>query len=65
MKAGDFAVRDITLPEEVAADRSRRRQAALREVNPAIAVVDAPDSDHFTVLADPVTLAAVSAVLGD
>lgn len=42
-----------------------RAVAALREVNPAIAVVDAPDSDHFTVLADPVTLAAVSAVLGD
>jgi hypothetical protein len=28
-----FSVRDITLPEEVTSDRSRRRQAALRHIN--------------------------------
>jgi len=41
-----------------------RAVAALREVNPSITVVDAPDSDHFSVLADPLTIAAVSARLG-
>jgi len=40
-----------------------RAVTALREVNTSIAVVDAPDSDHFSVLADPVTVEAVSAVL--
>ncbi|HNM83988.1 MAG TPA: alpha/beta fold hydrolase [Mycobacterium sp.] len=42
-----------------------RTVAALRDVNPSVRVIDAPDSDHFTVMADPVTVAAVSAVLAD
>ena len=41
-----------------------RAVTALREVNPAVRVVDAPDSDHFTVMVDPLTVAAVTALLG-
>ena len=41
-----------------------RAVAALREVNPSIQVVDAPDSDHFTVMVDSLTVGALTGVLG-
>lgn len=37
--------------------------AALRAANPAVRVTEAPDSNHFTCMVDPVTLAAVADVL--
>ena len=37
--------------------------AALRAANPAVRVAEAPDSNHFTCMVDPVTLAAVADVL--
>jgi pimeloyl-ACP methyl ester carboxylesterase len=37
--------------------------AALRAANPAIRVVETPDSNHFTCVVDPVTVAAVESVL--
>jgi len=40
-----------------------RTIAALRGVNPSVRVVDAPDSNHFTCVVDPVTVAAVAGVL--
>jgi pimeloyl-ACP methyl ester carboxylesterase len=36
---------------------------ALRAVNPGVRVVDAPDSNHFGCIVDPVTINAVAAVL--
>lgn len=37
--------------------------AAMRATNPEIRVVEAPDSNHFTCIVDPVTVEAVEAVL--
>ncbi len=41
-----------------------RAVAALRDFNPSVRVVDAPDSDHFTVMVDPLTVGALTGVLG-
>lgn len=38
--------------------------AAMRAVNPAIRVVDVPDSNHFTCVVDPVTLTAIEQLVG-
>lgn len=40
-----------------------RAVIALGEVNPAVQVVDAPGSDHFTVMEDPLTADAMAGVL--
>jgi hypothetical protein len=37
--------------------------AALHAANPAIRVVETPDSNHFTCVVDPVTVGAVESVL--
>ena len=40
-----------------------RAVVALRETNPAVRVVDLPDSGHFTCMLDPLTAAALRSVL--
>jgi hypothetical protein len=42
---------------------SDKAVAAMHEANPAIGVAEAPDSNHFTCIVDPVTLAAMAAML--
>lgn len=40
-----------------------RAVTALHAVNPSVRVVEAPDSDHFTCMVDPVTVGAMRSVL--